>query len=122
MINPKKAHKREKKKIRIRKKISGTAARPRLTVYRSGNHGYAQIVDDTAGKTLVSVSTNGKDVRKEFEALKTPMEKYKHLGELAAKRAIENNITTVVFDRNGYLYHGRVKALADGAREAGLKF
>jgi len=122
MINSKKSQKRDKKKIRIRKKISGTAQRPRLTIYRSGNHGYAQIVDDSSGKTLISVSTNGKDVRDQFKTLKTPMEKYKHLGELAAKRAIENNITTVVFDRNGYLYHGRVKALADGAREAGLKF
>lgn len=122
MIRSTKEHKREKKKIRIRKKISGTAQRPRLTVYRSGNHGYTQIVDDMTGRTLVSVSTNSKDVREEFKTLKTPMEKYKHLGELTAKRAIENNITTVVFDRNGYLFHGRVKALADGARGAGLKF
>jgi len=122
MIIPKKAHKREKKKIRIRKKITGTAERPRLTVYRSSTHGYTQIVDDATGKTLLSVSTNSKDIREEFKALKSPVERYKHLGSLTAKRAIEKNITTVVFDRNGYLYHGRVKALADGAREAGLKF
>ncbi len=113
---------RSKKRVRIRKRVEGTTSRPRLTVFRSGRHGYAQIIDDTTGTTLVSASTVSKELRAELTAIKSPIERYKQLGVLTAKRALEKNITTVVFDRSGYLYHGRVKALAEGAREGGLKF
>ncbi len=113
---------RLKKKIRIRKKIRGTPERPRLVVFRSARHAYAQIVDDLSAKTLVSVSTLAKDVQEDLKKAKTPIEKFKLIGVAAAKKALEKNIKEVVFDRNGYLYHGRVKALAEGAREGGLKF
>ena len=113
---------RAKKKVRIRKGITGTPERPRLTVFRSGRHGYTQIIDDLNGKTLVSASTVAKELRQELTAIKSPVERYKKLGQITAKLALEKKITTVVFDSNGYLYHGRVKALADGAREGGLKF
>lgn len=122
MIRSKTAELRRRKKVRIRKKIEGTSERPRLTVFRSGRHGYAQLVDDAAGKTILSVSTLSKDARADLQAIKNPTERFKQLGILTAKRALEKNISRVVFDRNGYLYHGRVKALADGAREGGLKF
>lgn len=108
-------------KATIRKKIYGTSERPRLTVYRSLDEIYGQIIDDTAGKTLVSVSSNSKDVKGELAAAKTKVERSALVGKMLAKKALEKNINAVVFDRNGYLYHGRVKALADGAREAGLK-
>ena len=111
-----------KKQSRIRKKISGTPECPRLAVFRSARHAYAQIIDDTTGKTLVSVSTLSKDLKEEAKLAKTPIERYKMIGKAAAKKALEKNIQKVVFDRAGYLYHGRVKALADGAREGGLKF
>ncbi len=106
---------RIKKKLRVRKKISGTAERPRLSVYRSAKNLLAQLIDDTTGKTLVSVSTVKGDERGNREnAVK--------LGQEIAQKAIKSNISAVVFDRNGYIYHGRVKAFADAAREAGLKF
>jgi large subunit ribosomal protein L18 len=111
-----------KKQARIRKKIKGTSERPRLVVFRSAKHAYAQIIDDATGKTLLSVSTLSKDLREEVKQAKTPKERYKLIGVEAAKRALGKNIKEVVFDRSGYLYHGRVKALADGAREGGLKF
>jgi large subunit ribosomal protein L18 len=111
-----------KKQARIRKKIKGTTGRPRLVVFRSTKHAYAQIIDDSTGKTLLSVSTLSKDLREDVKQAKTPMERYKLIGVAAAKKALEKNIKEVVFDRSGYLYHGRVKALADGAREGGLKF
>jgi len=111
-----------KKQARIRKKIKGTSGRPRLVVFRSAKHAYAQIIDDSTGKTLLSVSTLSKDLREDVKQAKTPIERYKMIGVAAAKRALEKNIKEVVFDRSGYLYHGRVKALADGAREGGLKF
>lgn len=111
-----------KKKARIRKAISGTLARPRFTVYRSQKHIYAQIIDDVAGKTLVTASTLSKDLKDEIAKLKSPLDVCKMIGVATAKKALEKNIREVVFDRNGYLYHGRVKAIADGAREAGLKF
>ena len=111
-----------KKKARIRKVISGTSKRPRFTVYRSQKHIYAQIIDDVSGKTLVAASTLSKDLKNDLSSVKSPVEVCKLIGKAAAKRAIEKNIHEVVFDRNGYLYHGRVKAIADGAREAGLKF
>ena len=108
---------RFKKKMRIRKDITGTTARPRLTVYKSLSHMYAQLIDDSVGRTLVSCSS----VEKEL-AGKSNKEGAKALGALLAKRAQEKNIKDVVFDRNGYRYHGKVKELADSAREAGLKF
>ena len=106
---------RLKKKIRIRKTVNGTAERPRLCVFRSGKHMYAQIINDSNGHTLVSVSSLGKDD-------KSGIELAKFVGVEAAKAAIAKNIKNVVFDRNGYLYHGRVKSLAEGAREGGLNF
>lgn len=111
-----------KKKASIRKKITGTAARPRLTIYRSAKHVYAQIIDDTTGKTLVSTSTLSKDLKEELKKTTSRLAICKIVGAAAAKRALEKNIQQVVYDRNGYLYHGRVKAVADGAREGGLKF
>ena len=110
--------KRLKRHKRERAKVSGTAERPRLCVYRSLQNIYVQIIDDTCGKTLVSASS----VKKEFGKAGGNIEDAKKVGELAAKRALEKGITEVVFDRGGYLYHGRVAALAEGAREAGLKF
>lgn len=109
---------REKRQIRVRAKISGMPERPRLSVYRSLNHIYAQIIDDVAGETLVSAST----VEKDFKDYGGNVAAAKKVGEILAKRATEKNITKVVFDRGGNLYHGRVKALADGAREGGLEF
>ena len=122
MINKNSQQRLLKKKARIRKKISGTPERPRFTVYRSQRHIYAQIIDDVAGKTLVTSSTLSKDLKEEIAKVKTPIEICKAIGKATAKKALEKNIRNVVFDRNGYLYHGRVKAIADGAREAGLKF
>ena len=119
--------KRDKNEIRrirherVRKKISGTAERPRFCVYRSLNHIYAQIIDDTVGNTLVAASTLDKAIKADL-AGKTKSEKAKLVGELLAKKALEKGIETVVFDRGGYLYTGRVASLADGAREGGLKF
>lgn len=106
---------------RVRRKVSGTQERPRLCVYRSLAQIYAQIIDDTNGATLVSASTLDADVKKAIEG-KSKSEQAKIVGETVAKRALEKNITEVVFDRGGYIYIGRVQALADGAREAGLKF
>ena len=106
---------------RVRNKISGTAARPRLDVFRSAKHIYAQIIDDEAGVTLVSANTLDKEIKAEFP-YGGNAEAAKAVGALVAKRALEKGIENVVFDRGGYIYHGRVQALADGAREAGLKF
>jgi large subunit ribosomal protein L18 len=122
MIQKNTVQRLEKKHSRIRMKIKGTPERPRLVVFRSARHAYAQIIDDTTGKTLLSVSTLSKDVRDDVKQAKTPIERYKLIGIKAAKKALEKNIKVVVFDRGGYLYHGRVKALAEGAREGGLKF
>ena len=112
---------REKKHLRIRNRFSGTAERPRLAVFRSDAHVYAQIIDDEAGKTLVAASTVEKDVR---GALKhtNDTEAAAYIGDLVAKRAIDKGIKTVVFDRGGFIYHGKVEALADAARKAGLEF
>ncbi|BBW98176.1 MULTISPECIES: 50S ribosomal protein L18 [Geobacillus] len=110
---------RKKRHARIRKKIFGTAERPRLSVFRSNKHIYAQVIDDTKSATIVSAST----LDKEFTLDSTNnIEAAKKVGELVAKRALEKGIKQVVFDRGGYLYHGRVKALADAARETGLEF
>ena len=106
----------------VRKRVFGSVERPRLTVYRSLDEIYGQIIDDVSGKTLVAISTNAKDVKEELTSAKSKVEKSTIVGKLLAKKAIEKNISAVVFDRNGYLYHGRVKAFADGAREGGLKF
>jgi large subunit ribosomal protein L18 len=111
---------RQRRKIRIRKKISGTAARPRMVVFRSNKHIYVQLVDDEAGKTLLSTSTLV--LTKSGEQTKLDKESAAKVGKDMAGKAKEKNISTVVFDRNGYLYHGRIKALADGAREGGLEF
>ena len=110
--------KRMKRHQRVRKNISGTAERPRLSVYRSLNHIYAQIIDDTKGTTLVSASSLDKD----FEGYGGNIDGAKSVGNLVAKKALEKGIKAVVFDRGGYIYHGRVAALADGAREGGLEF
>ena len=110
---------REKKHYRMRNRFAGTTERPRLAVFRSNNHMYAQIIDDEAGKTLVSSSTMIKDVD---VSGKNKTEAAKAVGMDIAAKALKAGLTTVVFDRGGYLYTGRVKALADGAREAGLRF
>lgn len=112
---------RKRRHLRVRNKVSGTAAAPRLCVYRSLNHIYAQIIDDTVGNTLVAASTLDKAIKADL-AGKTKSEEAKLVRELLAKKALEKGIETVVFDRGGYLYTGRVASLADGAREGGLKF
>ncbi len=113
-----KIERRKKIKHRIRKKIFGTPERPRMTVYRSNRQISVQIIDDTRGHTLVSASSKFSEIEK---AQGTKSQKAEMVGKLIAKRALETGITQVVFDRNGYLYHGKIKALADGAREGGLK-
>jgi large subunit ribosomal protein L18 len=118
--NPRKlAH--QKRKVRIRKNINGTPVRPRLTIFRSARHVYAQIVDDTAGKTIAAASTLDK-VFKEQPKFENKISAAAFVGKLVAERALDKGIKKVVFDRNGFLYHGRVKALSDGARKAGLDF
>ena len=112
---------RVKKHMKIRNRFSGTAQRPRLAVFRSNNHMYAQIIDDTVGNTLVSASTLEKDVKAELEKTNN-VDAAAYLGTVIAKRAIEKGIDTVVFDRGGFVYQGKIEALADAAREAGLKF
>jgi large subunit ribosomal protein L18 len=111
---------RKRRKVRIRKKVQGAADRPRLVVFRSNAHIYAQLVDDAVGATLVSASTLA--LSRTGEALKLNKAAAARVGQELARLAKEKNIEAVIFDRNGYLYHGRIKALADGAREAGLKF
>lgn len=112
---------RVKKHRRLRNRISGTASTPRLAIFRSNNHMYAQIIDDVAQHTLVSASTVQKDVKAELEKT-NDVAAAKYLGTVIAKRALEKGITTVVFDRGGYIYQGKVQALAEAAREAGLNF
>ena len=112
---------RVNKHRKLRNRFSGTAERPRLAVFRSNNHMYAQIIDDTVGNTLVSASTLQKDVKAELEKTNN-VEAAAYLGKVIAKKAIEKGITSVVFDRGGFIYHGKIKALADAAREAGLEF
>lgn len=112
---------RQKRHIRLRNKVEGSLERPRLNVYRSLNHIYAQVIDDVAGNTLASASTVEKDVRAQVAEL-TKKETAKLIGKLVAQRAIEKGVKTVVFDRGGYIYTGRVAELAAGAREAGLEF
>ena len=112
---------RERRKLRIRKKIGGTSERPRLSVFRSARHIYAQVVDDVSGKTVAHASTLSRDVRTAITEA-TKVDAAKSVGQAIAKVLLEKGIQSIVFDRNGYLYHGRVRALADAARAAGLKF
>ena len=112
---------RVQKHLRVRNRFSGTAERPRLAVFRSNNHMYAQIIDDTVGNTLVAASTLEKAVKAELEKTNN-VDAAAYLGTVIAKRALEKGITTVVFDRGGFIYQGKVAALADAAREAGLEF
>ena len=112
---------RAKKHMKIRNRFSGTAQRPRLAVFRSNNHMYAQIIDDTVGNTLVAASTLEKDVKAELEKTNN-VDAAAYLGTVIAKRAIEKGISEVVFDRGGFIYQGKIAALADAAREAGLEF
>ena len=112
---------RVKKHKKIRNRFSGTAERPRLAVFRSNNHMYAQIIDDTVGNTLVAASTLEKDVKAELKKT-NDVEAAAYVGTIIAKRAMEKGIKEVVFDRGGYIYQGKVAALADAAREAGLEF
>ena len=112
---------RTRRRYRIRKKISGTSDRPRLAVFRSLKHIQAQLIDDTTGKSLIGVATYSSDVRDRLASLEGKCAQSKEVGRTLAQKAKEAGISRVVFDRGGYLYHGRVKALADGAREGGLK-
>ena len=112
---------RVKKHMKIRNRFSGTAERPRLAVFRSNNHMYAQIIDDTVGNTLVAASTVEKEVKAELEKTNN-VDAAAYLGTVIAKRAIEKGINKVVFDRGGFIYQGKIAALADAAREAGLEF
>ena len=112
---------RQKKHRRVRNHLAGTTARPRLAVFRSNNHMYAQIIDDTAGNTLVAASTLEKDIKADLQKT-NDIEAAKAVGTAIAKKALEKGITTVVFDRGGFIYQGKVQALADAAREAGLDF
>ena len=112
---------RVKKHRRIRNHLGGTTQKPRLAVFRSNNHMYAQIIDDTVGNTLVAASTLEKEVKAELEKTNN-VDAAAYLGTVIAKRAIEKGIKTVVFDRGGFIYHGKIAALADAAREAGLEF
>ncbi|RAL25031.1 50S ribosomal protein L18 [Lujinxingia litoralis] len=116
-----KASNRLRRKRRIRKKITGTAARPRLTVFRSNAGIYAQLIDDIDGRTVAAAGSNDKEKRSEFAELDKTAQA-KEVGKLLAERAKEKGIEQVVFDRNGFIYHGRVAAVAEGAREAGLQF
>lgn len=112
---------REKKHRRLRNHLAGTAERPRLSVFRSNNHMYAQVIDDTAQHTLVSASTLDKEVKAEVKKTNN-VEAAAYLGTVIAKKALDKGINTVVFDRGGFIYEGKIKALADAAREAGLEF
>ncbi len=127
---PRKLEGRERRKLRIRKTVSGTAERPRLSVFRSAKHIYVQVIDDVAGVTLAAASTMSKDLRGALSAAGTPStsgsgkksDNAKKVGSLIAEMCKSKQIAKVVFDRNGYRYHGRIKALADAARAAGLSF
>jgi len=112
---------RERRKLRIRKKVNGTPARPRLTVFRSTKHIYAQVIDDTTGQTIAHASTLSKDIKGTLDEA-NKVDAAKKVGALIAQICKSKKIDRVVFDRNGYLYHGRVSALAQAAREAGLEF
>ena len=112
---------RKKRHIRVRQKVYGTPERPRLNIYRSNNHIYAQVIDDIDGHTLVSASSLDKELKEKLPSSQNK-EAAKLVGELVGKRALDKGINEVVFDRGGHIYHGRIRELAEGAREAGLKF
>lgn len=112
----------QRRKIRVRKKVKGTSERPRLSVFRSNKNIYAQVIDDTAGKTLAAVSTKSKGYAEAAGKDGKKVGAAKLVGKLIAKIALEKGVTKVVFDRSGYIYHGRITALAEGAREGGLQF
>jgi large subunit ribosomal protein L18 len=112
---------RERRKLRIRKRVNGTGERPRLSVFRSARHIYAQVIDDATGQTLAAASTLSKDLKGQVDD-GTKVDAAKKVGKLIAQICKEKGITKIVFDRNGYLYHGRIGALAQAAREAGLEF
>ena len=116
------ADSREKRKRRVRKRVRGTPESPRLTVFRSSKNIYAQIIDDTSCKTIVDASSLSKDASDEIRKKGSNREGAALIGKMVAEKAIKTGIKKVVFDRNGFLYHGRIKALADAAREGGLKF
>jgi len=122
MASISRAKSREKRKRRVRRKVLGTAERPRLSVFRSAKNIYAQIIDDTSYNTLVQVSTSSQDVKEQLEGKSGNKEGAAMIGKLIAERAQEKGIKRVVFDRNGFLYHGRIKSLAEAAREGGLEF
>lgn len=122
MKNSKYLNRREKIKFKIRKKITGSPDKPRLVVFRSNKHIYAQIVDDVNHKTLLTVTSTSKKIQTALTKTKGKIDISKFIGKKVAENALSNDIKNVVFDRNGYLYHGRIKAVADGAREGGLKF
>jgi len=122
MITKSRSVQRKHIKLRVAKKIRGTSERPRLTIYRSLHHIYAQVVDDSQMKTLTAASSLSPDLRDELKKIKGMKEIAKQVGKLIGRKAIEKNISAVVFDRNGFLYHGIVKSIAEGAREAGLRF
>jgi large subunit ribosomal protein L18 len=122
MIKKSSKEQRAKVKSRIRKKIFGTTDRPRLTIYRSLHHVYAQLIDDAQSRVIAATSTLSPEVREELKSVKSKKEIAKRVGAAIAQKALKNNVKTVVFDRSGYAYHGIVKSLAEGAREAGLKF
>ncbi len=121
LIKDKKAN-RLKRKRRVRKKIEGSSERPRLTVFKTARHMYAQIIDDSKGITLLSASTISKDIKSKSKGIGGNIKGAKLIGETLGKKGTQKGIEEVVFDRNGFLYHGRIKALADAARENGLKF
>lgn len=112
---------RLRRKYSIRKKVNGTGARPRLSVFRSSKHIYAQVIDDTTGETLASASTQSPEIREDASG-KEKIERAALVGKLIAQKTLAKEITSVVFDRNGFIYHGRVKAVAEAAREGGLAF
>ena len=116
-----KSERRQRIQYRVRKTVSGTAARPRLSVFRSNKEIYAQIIDDIAGQTIVSASTLDNELKEKLSSTHNK-EAAKLVGEIVGKKALDKGIKEVVFDRGGYIYHGRIKELAEGAREAGLKF
>ncbi|MFV8749094.1 50S ribosomal protein L18 [Nannocystaceae bacterium ST9] len=122
MANKDKIEARERRKASIRKRVSGTSERPRLTVFRSNKHIYAQVIDDSASQSLLTVSDLQKDLVEAVKAAESKVDRAKIVGAAVAKACLDKGITKVVFDRNGYLYHGRVSALAQSAREGGLDF
>ena len=121
IMKPSRSKAREKRHYRLRNKINGTASKPRLAVFRSNSHIYAQLIDDVAGHTFAAASTMEKSLAESLKSTSN-VEAAKIIGAEIGKRAVEKGITEVVFDRGGYVYHGKVKALADAAREAGLNF